>query len=107
MTAQQRANLRWSTKGKRSAKPWSCSYCERGFATERGRDRHYLYCWKNIGSKRFTEGGWDGAGAYQAICDPMDGKVVGVLWRGDTEDQGAKVLREMRETLAALGIEVD
>ena len=102
MTAQQRADRLWA----RTNTPWSCIWCNaRSFATERGRNRHYLYCWKYPASKRFTEGGYDGAGEYEALFNPH-GDVVGCVWRGNSEVEGAKVKREMRETLGAIGLDI-
>ena len=102
MTAQERAARIWA----RNATAWSCVWCNsRSFATERGRDRHHLYCRKNPAAKCFTEGGPDGSGAYEALFNPH-GDVVGMVWRGDSEINGAKIKREMLATLSAIGIEV-
>lgn len=102
MTAQQRADRVWA----RNSTPWPCIWCNaRSFNTERGRDRHHLYCRKNPAAKCFTEGGYDGAGTYEAFYNPH-GDVVGMVWRGNSELDGAKVKREMRKTLGALGLDV-
>ncbi len=102
MTAQQRADQLWA----RNATSWLCVWCgARSFATERGRNRHELYCWKNPASKRFTKGGYDGVGEYEALFNPH-GDVVGAVTRGSSEIDGAKVKREMRETLGAIGIDI-
>ncbi len=102
MTAQGHADRIWA----RNATTWPCVWCNlRSFATERGRDRHELYCRKNPAAKCFTEGGPDGAGAYEALFNPH-GDVVGMVSRGDSELDGARIKREMQETLSAFGIQV-
>ena len=102
MTAQNRADRIWGRK----RTPWPCVWCNaRSFATERGRDRHETYCFKNPGSRRFTVGGFDGQGEYEALFNPH-GDVVGCVWRGSSEMEGAKLKREMRETLGAIGLDI-
>ncbi len=102
MTAQERADRIWA----KNATPWVCAWCDaRSFATERGRARHELYCTQNPAAKRYTEGGWDGAGKYEALLD-SEGYVIGAVWRGDSEDEGERVKQQMRETLADMGIEL-
>lgn len=100
LTARQRADRRWM----QNKTAWPCIWCNaRSFATERGRNRHHLYCNKNPAAKRFTEGGHDGTGEYEAFFNPH-GDVIGMVWRGNSEMQGAKIKREMRETLGAIGL---
>lgn len=102
-TASQKAALRWAGKELRLKAPWPCQWCSRSFGTEKGRNQHHSYCFQNPLSRRYTVGGWDGNGEREPII--KNGRVVGFVWRGVDEVHGARIKRDMKETLKAIGIE--
>jgi hypothetical protein len=88
----------------RPAAPHPCRHCHRAFKTDRGLRQHLQYCWKNVESKRFTEGGYDGQGEYEATLNRA-GRVVGFTWRGRDALDGQRIKRDRDHILDVLGVE--